>query len=321
MSNIESSKNIATPLSPSKAEKIPPIRKPAWLKIRPPAGDNYLEIKSMLRERKLHTVCEEAHCPNVAECWASGTATIMIGGDTCTRACRFCAIKTLRLPPPLDPKEPEFVAQSIVDLKLKYVVLTSVDRDDLPDGGAQHFALTIEAIKKRNPQILVEALVPDFKGDQEAIKKVVNSGLDVYAHNIETVERLQLRVRDPRAGYNQSLETLIFAKKHAKNLGRKLYTKSSIMLGLGEQPSELEQSFDDLRSFDVDVLTLGQYLRPSKKHLPVERYLKNEEFVDYKKLAEEKGFLYVVSGAMVRSSYRAAELFLKGIIEKESKKG
>ncbi|MBI4924493.1 MAG: lipoyl synthase, partial [Bdellovibrio sp.] len=233
-----------------------------------------------------------------------------------TRACRFCAVKTARQPPPLDSEEPESVAESVVSLGLKYVVFTSVDRDDLPDGGATHFAKTIQAIKKRNSEIIVEALVPDFKGDTKAVSIVVDSGVDVYAHNIETVRGLQKRVRDPRAGYEQSLKTLLEAKKHAR--ARKLITKSSIMLGLGEELSELEEAFQDLRDYGVDVLTLGQYLRPSLMHLPVERYLTPEEFTRLGERAKSYGFLYVASGPMVRSSYRAGEFFIKNILLKES---
>jgi lipoic acid synthetase len=306
-------------LSPSKAAEIKPLPKPDWLKIRPPAGENYTQIKGMLRELKLHTVCEEARCPNVAECWASGTATVMLGGDTCTRACRFCAIKTARRPPPLDPQEPENVAASIVAMKLKYVVLTSVDRDDLADGGAHHFAHTIRAIKRRDPSIVVEALVPDFRGDHKAVEIIVDSGLDVYAHNIETVKRLQYRVRDPRAGYLQSLRTLEYARKYGEKTGQNVYTKSSIMLGLGETESEINEAFDDLRTHGVDVVTLGQYLRPTMNHLPVERYLEPKEYTDLGKAAEAKGFLYVASGAMVRSSYKAAEFFIHGMVEKRRK--
>lgn len=305
----------ARPLSPSEAAKILSTRKPEWLKIRPPAGENYTQIKTVLRERKLHTVCEEAHCPNVAECWSSGTATFMLGSDTCTRACRFCAVKTSRLPPPLDPNEPLHIAESVAALKLKYVVLTSVDRDDLRDGGASHFAQTIREIKRLDPSIIVEALVPDFRGDVSAIETIVESRLDVYAHNIETVDRLQYRVRDPRAGYVQSLSTLRAAKRHAESIGHPLFTKSAIMLGLGENQTELEAAFTDLRSFEVDVLTLGQYLRPSAQHLPVEKYLSPEEFTDLGKRAEAKGFLYVASGPMVRSSYRAGEFFIEGAIK------
>lgn len=309
------------PLAPSKAREILASRKPEWLKIRPPAGESYTQIKGMLREQKLHTVCEEAHCPNVAECWASGTATFMLGGDTCTRACRFCAIKTARVPPPLNPDEPYQIASSIATLGLHYVVLTSVDRDDMEDGGAGHFAATIREIKRLDPKIIVEALVPDFRGDLEAIQTIVDSGLDVYAHNVETVRRLQYRVRDPRAGYEQSLATLRYAKTYAGESGRsRLFTKSSIMLGLGETDAELAESggaFDDLRAHDVDVLTLGQYLRPSMNHLPVEKYYSPEEFAALQRKAEAKKFLYVASGPMVRSSYRAGEFFIQGVVQKQ----
>ena len=291
-------------------------KKPEWLKIRPPAGENYTQIKGLLRERKLHTVCEEAHCPNVAECWASGTATFMLGSDTCTRACRFCAIKTSRTPPALDPEEPFHIAESVAALGLHYVVLTSVDRDDLKDGGATHFAQTIREIKRLDPSIIVEALVPDFRGDREAIQIIVDSKLDVYAHNIETVKRLQYRVRDPRAAYVQSMETLRVAKRYAESLGHELFTKSAIMLGLGEEEHELEEAFQDLRAYDCDVLTMGQYLRPSMDHLPVENYVTPEQFTQLGKKAEAAGFLYVASGPMVRSSYRAGEFFIQGVIEK-----
>lgn len=308
---------IARPLSPSRAEKIEPLRKPPWLKIRPPAGENYLKIKQLLREKKLNTVCEEAHCPNVAECWATGTATIMIGGEICTRACRFCAIKTARRPPALDPDEPRHVAESVAALKLKYVVLTSVDRDDLEDGGASHFAETIREIKRLDPSILVEALVPDFRGKIKDVHTIVDSGLDVYAHNIETVKRLQYRVRDPRAGYDQSLQTLIEAKRYAAKKKKVMFTKSSIMLGLGESEQEIVQTYDDLRKFGVDVVTLGQYLRPSLKHLPVEKYLSPQEFDTLSVRAKSKGFLYVAAGPMVRSSYKAAEFFIEGALKEK----
>src|SRR3954468_12250480 len=231
-------RELARPIPPSQAARVLASRKPEWLKVRPPAGESYTRIKGMLREKGLHTVCQEAHCPNIAECWASGTATFMLGGDTCTRACRFCAVKTARVPPPLDPAEPRHIAESVAALGLHYVVLTSVDRDDLKDGGAGHFAATIREIKRLDPSIIVEALVPDFRGDVNAIQTIVDSGLDVYAHNIETVSRLQYRVRDPRAGYYQSLATLRAAKAYAKSQKKSLYTKSSIMLGLGEMETE-----------------------------------------------------------------------------------
>lgn len=308
--------DMARPISPSQATKILSSKKPSWLKIRPPGGDSYAHIKTLLKERKLHTVCEEAHCPNVSECWSSGTATFMLGGDTCTRACRFCAVKTSRLPPPLDPEEPFQIAESIAVLGLKYIVLTSVDRDDLKDGGAGHFASTIREIKRRNPKVIVEALVPDFRGDPEAIQVIVDSQLDVYAHNLETVARLQYRVRDPRAGYFQSLASLRLAKLYSKSINHRLFTKSSLMVGLGESFQELEEAFDDLRDYEVDILTLGQYLRPSLQHLPVENYVSPEDFEDLRQRAESRNFLYVASGPMVRSSYRAGEFFVENMIEK-----
>ncbi len=311
---------LARPLSPTKAREILQSRKPDWLKIRPPGGENYASLKENLRARGLHTVCEEARCPNVSECWSSGTATFMLGSDTCTRACRFCAVKTARIPPPLDPEEPYKIAESVAVLGLHYVVLTMVDRDDMKDGGAGHFATTVREIKKRNPKILVEALVSDFQGDVDAIAQVVESRLDVYAHNIETVRRLQYRVRDPRAGYLQSLGTLRAAKAHARSIGHDpFFTKSAIMLGLGETDSEVLEACDDLRVYDVDVLTLGQYLRPTLSHLPVERYVSPEGFTELGRGAEAKGFLYVASGPMVRSSYRAGEFFMQGVIEKRRK--
>lgn len=308
------------PLPPSEASRIAPLKKPEWLKIRPPAGENYTQIKKLLRERNLHTVCEEAHCPNVAECWAGGTATFMLGSEVCTRACRFCAIQTARRPPALDPDEPFKVAEAVAQLNLKYVVLTSVDRDDLADGGAEHFAKTIRELKRLDPNLLVEALVPDFRGDLRAVEVIVDSGLDVYAHNVETVYRLQYRVRDPRAGYQQSLGTLLHAKEYARSKSQRLHTKSSIMLGLGETAGELSEAFGDLRRHEIDVLTLGQYLRPSLKHLPVERYYTPEEFKSLEDEARSAGFLYAASGPMVRSSYKAAELFLEGLIRQENKR-
>jgi lipoic acid synthetase len=304
------------PLSPSEAKKIVPLKKPEWLKIRPPAGENYLQIKQLLKEKNLHTVCEEARCPNVAECWSSGTATFMLGTEVCTRACRFCAVKTARRPPALDPDEPFKIAEAVSKLKLKYVVLTSVDRDDLEDGGAAHFAQTIRELKRLDPTLMVEALVPDFRGVMKDVETIVDSGLDVYAHNIETVYRLQYRVRDPRAGYQQSLSTL----QHAKNYsGRTLFTKSAVMLGLGETHDELHQSFLDLRKNEVDVLTVGQYLRPTLSHLPVEKYYSPEEFKAIEVESMKTGFLYVASGPMVRSSYKAAEFFMEGLIRSQRK--
>jgi lipoyl synthase len=310
--------DLARPMPPSEAEKVPPLRKPDWLKVRAPGGESYTKIKGLLKAGGLNTVCEEARCPNISECWASGTATFMVGSDVCTRACRFCAVKTARIPPPLNPEEPMQVARAVAALKLKYVVLTTVDRDDLADGGAGHIAKTISSLKALDSKLLVEALVSDYRGNKHSVQTVVDSGVDVYAHNIETVERLQYRVRDPRAGLTQSLQTLRDAKEYAASKGRKLVTKSSIMLGLGETEDELEDAFRALREAGVDILTLGQYLRPTMKHLPVEKYVTVEEFEVFKARAEEHGFLYVAAGPMVRSSYRAAEFFIESLIHQRS---
>lgn len=284
--------------------------KPEWLKIRPPGGENYSRIKELLRGLKLHTVCEEARCPNVAECWGGGTATVMLMGDTCTRACRFCHVKSGNPKGLLDPHEPLNVASAIAELKLRYVVLTSVDRDDLPDGGADHFAQTVEAIKKKSPETLVEVLIPDFQGDEKSIERICLSGVDVIAHNIETVERLTTTVRDRRCGYHQSLGVLKKVKSYYPNI----YTKSSVMVGLGETREEIFKAMDDLRSVGVQIVTFGQYLRPTTWHLPVEEYVPPDIFKEYERVGLEKGFLCVPSGPLVRSSYRAAEKFLEGLL-------
>lgn len=289
------------------------VRKPLWMK-RPalPGGDRYAEVKRRLRKLKLATVCEEARCPNLGECWGGGdghtaTATVMLMGDTCTRACRFCHVKTSRAPPALDKDEPRRMAQAIAEWGLDYVVLTSVDRDDVPDQGAAHIAETVSGIKERNPGILVEALVPDFSGNVEGVEKVAKSGVDVFAHNVETVERLQSVVRDRRAGWKQSLGVL----RRAKSAGAKV-TKTSIMLGLGETHDDVVAALQSLREHDVDVVTFGQYMRPSKRHMPVSAFITPEGFAKWQKVAEDMGFKYVASGPLVRSSYRAGELFLKG---------
>jgi lipoic acid synthetase len=288
------------------------IEKPDWLRVRYPSGENYEKIKTILRMHGLHTVCEEAHCPNVAECWGGGTATFMLMGDTSTRGCRFCNVKTGNPHGQLDILEPAKIAKTIADLGLKYVVITSVDRDDLPDGGAGHFAATISAIKKHDQNVITEVLIPDFQGNQKDVKTVVDAGPEVIAHNIETTEPLTPRIRDPRATYEQSLKVL----QGIKELNPHLYSKSSIMVGLGENEEDLIQTMKDLRRVNVDILTLGQYLRPSKGHVPVMEYVPPERFSHYKNLAEEMGFLYVASGAFVRSSYRAAEFFVEALIRK-----
>ncbi len=285
-------------------------RKPEWLRVRPPSGENYVHLKGLFRSLDLHTVCEEAHCPNVWECWGGGTATIMLMGDTCTRGCHFCAVKSGNPHGILDLDEPRKVAIALSDLDLTYVVLTSVDRDDLADGGASHFAKTVREIKDRRPDLLVEALIPDFQGDLEAVRSVVDAGVDVLDHNIETVERLQAVVRDRRANYGQSLRVL----RGAKGMRDGLFTKSSIMLGLGETRDEVLETMRDLREADVDIVTLGQYLRPSDWHLPVREFVPPETFDQLREAGEGMGFAYVAAGPLVRSSYRAGEFFLEKVI-------
>lgn len=285
--------------------------KPEWLKIRPPSGQNYTHIKATLRTYGLHTVCEEAHCPNVHECWGGGTATLMLMGDVCTRGCRFCAVTSGQPNGYLDPLEPWKVAQVLSEWGLDYIVLTSVARDDLPDGGAAHFGRTIKAIKEKTPSMLVEVLIPDFQGNTESLQKVVDARPDVIDHNIETIERLTPKVRDRRANYRQSLGVL----ESVKQLNSTIFTKSSIMLGLGETDEEIYHAMDDLRSVDVDILTLGQYLRPSQRHLEVIEYIHPDKFKEWQRIGEEKGFRYVASGPLVRSSYRAGEFFVKSLMK------
>ncbi len=288
-------------------------RKPEWLKIKPPGGENYLKIKELLKTYKLHTVCEEARCPNVSECWGGGTATVMLLGDTCTRGCKFCHVKTGNPKGVVDVMEPENTATAIAGLQLKYVVLTSVDRDDLPDGGADHFAKTVEFIKQKSPNTIVEVLIPDFLGDTKAIDRIISSGTDVIAHNVETVRRLTKSVRDGRCDYDQSLFVLDYVKKKAPQI----YTKTSIMIGLGEKREELTESMKDLRNIDVQILTFGQYLRPTSWHLPVVEYVTPEVFKELEVEGLAAGFLAVPSGPLVRSSYKAAEQFLEGRIRAE----
>mgnify|MGYP001603856346 CR=1 FL=1 len=293
-------------------------RKPDWLKVRAPGGERYTDIKTKLKDLKLFTVCEEARCPNMGECWAGGTATIMLLGDTCTRGCHFCAVKTGRPGGVVDTMEPEKVAGLIAESGLEYIVLTSVNRDDLPDGGADHFARTVEGIKKHAPHILCEALVPDFKGDLRAVERLAKCGLDVYAHNIETVKSLQKKVRDPRANYEQSMKVLWAAKKIAKNSNTKMLTKTSIQLGHGEKDEEVLQCLKDLRANLVDVVTFGQYLQPTKDHLPVVEYVKPEKYKFWEDVSYEMGFVYVASGPLVRSSYKAGEFYLTSLLKKEA---
>jgi lipoic acid synthetase len=278
-----------------------PGAKPRWLRAPMPAGARFDEVRRTVREHRLATVCEEAHCPNIGECWNAGTATLMLMGSVCTRACRFCAVDTGNPRGWLDPEEPANAARTVALMGLGYVVLTSVNRDDLPDGGAGHFAACVRAIKAESPHTAVEALTPDFQGVRVDVETVVDSGLEVFAQNVETVERLTHPVRDPRAGYRQTLEVLAHAKRHRPQV----LTKTSLMLGLGETAQELLATMDDLRAIGCDLLTLGQYLRPTMNHLPVERFVTPGEFARYREEALARGFRECVSGPMVRSSYRA----------------
>ena len=292
------------------------LRKPSWIKSSIPSGKNYFFIKSLLKNLNLSTVCESANCPNIAECWGGGTATLMLMGDLCTRGCRFCNVKTGNPKGRLDEKEPEKVAFTLSRLNLNYVVLTSVNRDDLKDEGSGHFAKTISLLKKRIPHLLIEVLTPDFTGRRNLLKKIIQAGPHVFAHNIETVERLSPQVRDPRAGYKQSLQVLEFVKTQKPSV----YTKSSLMLGLGESQAEILSALKDLRSAGCDVVTFGQYLRPQKRHLPVQRFVSPEEFRQWRQRAEDMGFAYCASGPLVRSSYRAGEYFMTALIQKERMK-
>jgi len=287
--------------------------KPEWLRVKAPSGEQYAKVKTLLRFLQLNTVCEGARCPNAAECWGSGTATIMILGDTCTRGCRFCAVPSGDPHGALDPEEPDRAAAAVDELNLPYVVLTSVNRDDLPDSGAGHYARTISAIKAKRPDIMIEALVPDFQCNERALEMVVEARPEVIGHNIETVESLTPKVRDRRAGYRKSIEVLRAVKRMAPSI----YTKSSIMLGLGETETEVIGAFKDLREAGVDILTIGQYLRPSQWHLPVEAYITPAAFERYKAIGSELGFVCVASGPLVRSSYRAGEFFSDAVMRRK----
>ena len=284
----------------SAKETAPRAKKPDFLRMRVRHSPKYESVKDIVKQHRLATVCEEAKCPNISECWSAGTATIMLMGDVCTRACRFCSVNTGNPRGWLDPEEPINTAKAVELMGLSYVVLTSVNRDDLPDGGAGHYAQTVTAVKRLNPQTGVEALTPDFLGLESAIDVLLASGIDVFAQNIETVKRLTHPVRDPRAGYQQTLNVLRYAAESSD-----VITKTSLMLGLGETDDELLSCMDDLRDADVDVLTLGQYLQPTPNHLPVERFVTPEDFERYRALGLAKGFKEVVSGVFVRSSYRA----------------
>lgn len=289
--------------------------KPSWLKVKAPTGENYYRLKDMLAELKLATVCQEAQCPNMGECWGGGTATFMLMGEVCTRGCRFCAVKTGNPKGVIDTEEPQKVGWAIGQMGLEYVVLTSVDRDDLPDQGAGHFAETIRVIKRNDPHVIVEVLTPDFRGVREHVEALTLAKPDVFAHNVETVERLQRKVRDPRANYKQSLDVLRWVKEFDPTR----YTKTSIMLGLGEEDADVHQTLRDLRDVGCDVVTFGQYLQPRKRLLKVEDYVTPEKFKLWEQEAIEMGFLYCASGPLVRSSYRAGEFFMRGMIEKRKK--
>lgn len=299
-------------VAPLLAERMPENagpggRKPAWLKVRAPGGQGYLHLKGLMRGLALHTVCEEAHCPNIGECWESGTATFMILGDVCTRSCRYCAVTTGK-PDGLDEDEPRRLAEAVAALRLRHAVITSVNRDDLPDGGAHIFAAAVREIRARIPDCSVEVLVPDFKGDLRAVATVVEARPDIYNHNLETVEPLYRFIR-PGGRYRRALAVL----EHAKRLEPAMPTKSGIILGMGEKRPDLERAMRDLRSAGVDILTLGQYLRPSPQHLPIDRYYTPAEFAEWKAFGEALGFKHVEAGPLVRSSYHAREQ-VEGIV-------
>jgi lipoic acid synthetase len=279
--------------------------KPPWLRAKMPSGEVFTEVRGIVREHRLATVCEESMCPNIGECWNNGTATLMLMGSVCTRACQFCAVDTGNPRGWLDADEPAHAARSVQLMRLKYVVLTSVDRDDLPDGGAAHYAACVRAIKALNPDTAVEALTPDFAGRLDCVETVVDSGLEVFAQNVETVRRLTHPVRDPRAGYEQTLGVLAHARHHRPTV----ITKTSLMVGLGETDEEIVEAMDDLREVGVDIVTFGQYLRPTANHLPVQRYVTPEQFALYREWGLARGFMEVVSGPLVRSSYRADRVF------------
>ena len=282
-------------------------KKPPWLKVPFPGGERYSWIKKRAANLNLSTVCEEANCPNIGECWNGGTATFMLMGDTCTRGCRFCSVKSAKNPGALDPEEPKKLAETVNNLALKYVVLTTVDRDDLPDQGASHIARCIRSTQRACPEMLIEMLMPDFQGKTELVQQVINARPAVLAHNLETVRSLTGKVRDSRASYDQSLDVLRYLKQQCPDG----YTKSSLMLGVGESRTETLQAMKDLRDVGVDFLTIGQYLQPSKKHLKVEKFMHPDEFDELALQGDKMGFEYVASGPLVRSSYKAAEFYIE----------
>ncbi len=285
-------------------------RKPPWLKVPLPGGEGYNRLKGLARELRLHTVCEEARCPNVGECWSgpAPTMTLMVLGRECTRRCRFCAVETVLQAAPPDPEEPEHVGRAVAAMDPAYVVITSVDRDDLPDGGAAHYAACVGAIRERSPRTLVETLIPDYQG--EALAALMAARPDVLAHNVEVVDRLQRRIRDPRCSFERSLATL----RQARRLVPGTPTKSSLMLGLGETHEEVLDALRRLAQAGVELVTLGQYLRPTPNHAPVVEYVSPERFAEYGRIGRELGFLHVASGPLVRSSYKAAEVFAAGLV-------
>jgi len=282
-------------------------KKPPWLKVPFPGGERYSWIKKRAANLNLSTVCEEANCPNIGECWNGGTATFMLMGDTCTRGCRFCSVKSAKNPGALDAEEPKKLAETVNNLALKYVVLTTVDRDDLPDQGASHIARCIRSTQRACPEMLIEMLMPDFQGKTELVQQVINARPAVLAHNLETVRSLTGKVRDSRASYDQSLDVLRYLKQQCPDG----YTKSSLMLGVGESRTETLQAMKDLRDVGVDFLTIGQYLQPSKKHLKVEKFMHPDEFDELALQGDKMGFEYVASGPLVRSSYKAAEFYIE----------
>ena len=319
-STTTTSTTSTTSSSPRTKVAKPRERKPAWLRGQAATGPNYERLRSTVRSLGLATVCEEAKCPNIGECWGGGddgvaTATIMIMGDTCTRGCRFCNVKTSRAPGPLDPEEPAKTAEAVASWGMDYIVITSVDRDDVEDQGASHIAKTVRLMKEKKPGLMVEVLTPDFSGNLEHVKQVAISGLNVFAHNVETVERLSPRVRDRRANYQQSLNVLRAAAEARPGL----ITKTSIMMGLGETDEEVHQFLKDIQNAGVQVVTFGQYLRPSKRHLKVHEYVTPEKFDEWGDIAKSMGFRYVASGPMVRSSYKAGEFYLKAMVEEDEK--
>lgn len=288
-----------------------PQRKPEWLRVRMAGGEQYVELKERFRKLDLKTVCEEARCPNIGECWREGTATIMILGETCTRGCKFCAVNTGNPQGVVDPREPEHTARALSQMELAYVVITMVDRDDLLDGGAAHVARTVRRSKELSPNLLIETLVGDFAGVADDVRTVIEEGRpDVFAHNVEVVPRLQRAMRDGRCSWDRSVDVLRWARDFGANV-----TKSSLMVGCGESEDEVLDAMRRLREADVDVLTIGQYLRPTEKHAPLIRYVAPEEFERFREAGMGMGFAHVSSGPLVRSSYRAAEAFLKGILK------